>query len=146
MTYTGSLAESGRGSLLTVGGTPTTVGEIKSASLSGNAWGTADVTNFQSGPDQEFILTTRNNGEFRLQGNRVSTDAGQVIVEGLYSSGLISAFAITLPKSSAQTTTGDKYTFNALVQSRSFDVDVSKEVSWTVTLKISGAVAFVAGT
>lgn len=146
MAYTGSLATSGRGSLLTVGSTPTTVGEVKSSSLSGNAWGTADVTNFQSGPDQEFITTVRNNGEFRLSGNRVSTDAGQVIVEAAYQSGAITAFAVTLPKQGAQTTSGDKYGFNALVQTRSFDVDVTKEISWSVTLKVSGAVTYTPGT
>jgi hypothetical protein len=146
MTYTGSLATAGRGSSLSVGATPTVVGEIKTAGISGNAWGTADVTNFQSGADQEFINTIRNNGECRLAGNRVALDAGQILVEAAYQSGALIACVLTLAKSAAQTTSGDKYAFNALVQARTFDVDVSKEISWTVTLKISGAVAFTAGT
>jgi hypothetical protein len=146
LTYTGSLAQAGRGSLLTVGGTPTTVGEVKSAGISGNQWGTVDVTNFQSGPDREFILSVRDNGSLKLQGNRVSADPGQVIVEAAYQSGVITAFALTLTKTAAQTTNGDKYTFNALVESRSFDVDVTKEISWNVSLKISGAVTLVSGT
>ena len=146
MTYTGSQAIAGRGSVLSVGATPTVVGEIKSASISGNSWGTADVTNFQSGADQEFITTIRNNGELKLMGNRVSADAGQVIVEAGYASGAILAFTLQLPKSQTQTTSGDKYAFNALVQSRSFDADVSKEISWQVSLKISGAVVFTVGT
>jgi hypothetical protein len=145
MTYTGSLAQAGRGSSLGIGATPTIIGEIKTSGISGNSWGTADVTNFESGSDQEFITTIRNNGECKLAGNRIATDAGQVLVEAAYSSGAITAFTLQLPKSSAQTTSGDKYTFNALVQSRSFDVDVSKEISWTVSLKISGAVTFTAG-
>lgn len=146
MTYTGSLATAGRGSLLSVGGTPTTVGEIKSASITGNQWGTADVTNFQSAADREFITTVRDNGQMKLSGNRVSLDAGQVIVEAAYQSGAITAFTLTLPKSAAQTTNGDKYAFNALVESRSFDADVTKEISWNVSLKISGAVTYTAGT
>jgi hypothetical protein len=146
MTYTGSQATAGRGSLLTVGGTPTVVGEIKSAAITGNSWATADVTNFQSGPDREFILTVRDNGQLKLSGNRVALDAGQVIVEAAYQSGAIQAFTLTLPKSAAQTTSGDKYAFNALVESRSFDADVTKEISWDVSLKISGAVTYTAGT
>lgn len=146
MTYTGSLATAGRGSLLTVGGTPTTVGEIKSASITGNSWGTADVTNFQSGADREFITTVRENGQLKISGNRVALDAGQVIVEAAYQSGAITAFTLTLAKSAAQTTNGDKYSFMALVESRSFDADVTKEVSWSVSLKISGAVTYTAGT
>lgn len=146
MTYTGSLAQAGRGSSLSIGGTPTVIGEIKTAGISGNSWGTADVTNFESGADQEFITTIRNNGELRLAGNRVVADAGQALVETAYSTGAITAFVLALPKTAAQTTSGDKYSFNALVQSRSFDVDVSKEISWSVTLKISGAVTFTAGT
>jgi hypothetical protein len=146
MTYTGSLAIAGRGSVLSVGGTPTVVGEVKTSGQSGNAWGTADVTNFQSGPDREFITTVRDNGQMKLAGNRIALDAGQVIVEAAYASGAITAFTLQLPKTAAQTTNGDKYTFNALVESRSFDVDVTKEISWNVSLKISGAVTLVPGT
>jgi hypothetical protein len=146
MTYTGSQAIAGRGSSLSVGATPTVVGEIKTSGVSGNSWGTADVTNFQSGSDQEFITTIRNNGELKLAGNRIATDAGQTLIEAAYQSGAIIAFALQLPKSAAQTTSGDKYSGNCLVQSRSFDVDVSKEISWTVSLKISGAVTYTAGT
>jgi hypothetical protein len=146
MTYTGSLAIAGRGSVLSVGGTPTVVGEVKTSGISGNSWGTADVTNFQSGPDREFIVTVRDNGQLKLAGNRVSADAGQVIVEASYQSGAITAFTLQLPKAASQTTNGDKYAFNALVESRSFDVDVTKEISWNVSLKISGAVTFTVGT
>jgi hypothetical protein len=135
MTYTGSQATAGRGSTLSVGPTPTMVGEIKTSSVSGNSWGTADVTNFESGADQAFITTIRNNGELKLAGNRVSADAGQVLVEAAYQSGAIIPFTLQLPKSPSQATMGDKYTGNCLVQSRSFDVDVSKEISWDVTLK-----------
>lgn len=146
MTYTGSAASAGRGSVLSVGATPTIVGEVKSSGFQGNKWDTADVTNYQSGPDREFIVTVRDNGTLKLSGNRVALDAGQVIVEAAYQSGAITAFVLTLPKASGETTSGDKYAFNALVESRSFDVDVTKEISWEVSLKISGAVTFTAGT
>ena len=146
MTYTGSQATAGRGSLLTVGATPTVVGEVKSSSITGNSWGTADVSNFQSGPDREFINTIRDNGQLKLSGNRIALDAGQVLIEAAYQSGAIIAFTLTLAKSALQTTTGDSYAGNALVESRSFDVDVTKEISWDVSLKISGKVTYTAGT
>jgi hypothetical protein len=146
MTYTGSQAIAGRGSVLAVGVTPTTVGEVKSSGFQGNKWDTADVTNYQSGPDREFIVTVRDNGTLKLSGNRVAADAGQILVEAAYGTGAITAFVLTLQKSAAQTTSGDKYAFNALVESRSFDVDVTKEISWEVSLKVSGAVTFTAGT
>lgn len=146
MTYSGSQAIAGRGSSLSIGGTPTLIGEIRSCTPSGNAWGTEDVTNFQSGPDQEFITTIRNNGQFKVAGNRVSTDAGQVLVEAAYASGAINSFTLQLPKQGSQTTNGDKYVFNALVETRDFAVEYNKEISWTLSLKVSGAVAYTAGT
>lgn len=145
MTYIGSAAQSGRGSTLGIGATPTLIGEIKTSSLGGSQWGTADVTNFESGISQEFITTIRNEGEFSLAGNRVSGDAGQVAVETAYGTGAVSAFTLTLPKTTTQTTSGDKYTFNAIVLSRDFDVDVTKEISWNVKLKVSGAITLVPG-
>lgn len=145
MAYTGSQAQAGRGSTLSIGATPTPIGEIKTATLTGSQWGTADVTNFESGISQEFITTIRNEGEFSVAGNRVSSDAGQVAVEAAYQSGAISAFVLQLVKTATQVTTGDKYTFNALVLSRDFDVDVSKEISWSVKLKVSGPVTLTEG-
>lgn len=146
MTYTGSLAQAGRGSVLSVGGTPTVVGEVKSSAFQGNKWDTVDVTNYQSGADREFIVTVRDNGTLKVAGNRVAADAGQLLVEAAYGTGAITAFTLTLPKAASQTTSGDKYAFSALVESRSFDDDVTKEISWDVSLKISGAVTYTAGT
>jgi hypothetical protein len=73
--YTKSQAQSGRGSVLSIGtsgATPTytVIGEVKSSSQSGSQWGTEDVTNFESGVDQEFQTTIRDNGELSLMGNR----------------------------------------------------------------------------
>ncbi|HEV2463548.1 MAG TPA: hypothetical protein VGT04_07075 [Acidobacteriaceae bacterium] len=124
---------------------PVILGEIKSVPFKAGKWETADVTNFQSGSDREFITTVRDNGTVDLAGNRVSGDAGQQAIEAAYSSGGISAFTLQLPLASGQSTSGDKYTFNALVVSRDFTVDVTKEIDWQVSLKISGAVTFAAG-
>lgn len=143
--YTKSAAQTGAGSSLSIGATPTIIGEIKSAGISGAQWSTADVTNFQSGVNQEFISTIRNNGSVKISGNRASSDAGQILTEAAFGSGLITAFVLTIDKTPAQTTTGDTYAFSALVESREFDLSVDKEVSWSVTLKISGPVTFTIG-
>lgn len=146
MTYVNSQAQTGAGSSLSIGSTPTLIGEIKSSGISGAQWQTVDVTNFQSNFNQEWLSTTRNNGSLKLAGNRVSSDAGQVLVEAAFASGALQPFLLQLPKTTLQTTAGDHYSFSALVESREFDVQAEKEISYSVSLKISGAVTFVAGT
>jgi hypothetical protein len=153
MAYTGSKAQSGRGSALSIGGvtgstgteTFTLIGEAKTSGISGAQWGTDDTTNFQSGADQEFLTTVRNNGSLRIDGNRVSSDAGQVAVEAAFASGSKYDFKLVLPLTAVQTTTGDTYTFSALVEQREFTVDVTKAISYSVTLKISGPVTLTVG-
>jgi hypothetical protein len=144
-TYANSAAQTGAGSSLSIGSTPTLIGEIKSSGISGAQWSTADVTNFQSNFNQEFINTIRNNGSLKLAGNRSSADAGQVLVEAAFASGALQPFVLQLPKTALQTTAGDKYAFFALTESREFDVTVDKEISYSVSLKISGAVVFTIG-
>lgn len=143
-TYTHSAAQTGAGSSLSIGATPTLIGEIKSCELSGT-WETVDVSNFQSSVNREFIATMRDNGTCKLSGNRVSADAGQLLVEAGYASGLLQSFTLVIDKTPAQVTTGDTYTFSALIMERAFTVAVDKEVDYQITLKISGAVGFVEG-
>jgi hypothetical protein len=153
MAYTGSKAQAGRGSQLSIGGitgstgteTFVLVGEIKTSGISGAQWGTDDVTNFQSGADQEFITTIRDNGTLDLAGNRVASDAGQVAVEAAFASGAKYDWKLVLPLALNQTATGDTYTFSALVQSREISVDTTKAIGWTVKLKVSGPVTLVTG-
>lgn len=146
MTYTGSLAQAGRGSSFSIGATPTLIGEVASCSPTGNAWEYVDTSNFQSGVDEEFISTMRNNGEFSVAGNRVSADAGQVLVEADYNTGGKSSYTLQLPKTAAQTTSGDKYVFNAFVQTRKFSVEVKGKISFELTLKVTGPVTLTVGT
>lgn len=155
MSYTSSRAQAGRGSQLFIGDltgstgtdTFTLIGEIKTSGISGAQWGTEDVTNFESGADQEFITTIRDNGTIDLAGNRIASDAGQVLVETSFQSGLKYNFKLTLPLNTqaGQTTIGDTYAFSALVQSRDISVDTTKAIGWTVKLKVSGPVTLTAG-
>lgn len=146
MPYTGTKAQSGAGSVLAIGTTsPLTIGEIRSIDFSGEQWSTVDVTNFGSGTNAEWISTIKQNGTVKLTGSRVSTDPGQAACEAAFQSGALAAFTLTLPKNASQTTTGDVITFSALVESRDFNVDITKEISWSVSLKISGAVNLAEG-
>jgi hypothetical protein len=148
MTYSNSQATAGRGTTLGIGATPVIIGEIRSCSRSGNGWETTDVTNFESGISQEFISTILNQGEVKVSGNRVSTDAGQILVQSAFdgaNAGQLQSFTMQLAKSPAQTTTGDKFVFSALVQSVSFEVEVTKEITYALNLKCSGAWTFTQG-
>lgn len=145
MTYTVSAAQAGRGSTIGVGATPTLIGEVKNAPFNRGKWQFVDVTNFQSGADKEILSTIRDNGSVEITGNRVAADAGQVAVEALYLSGAISSYTLQLPKTPTQTVSGDKYVFNAYVESSDFTVDVEKEISMKIALKVSGAAVYTAG-
>jgi hypothetical protein len=145
MAYTGSKAQAGRGTVLSIGGTPTPIGEVTDIPLNRPKWETIDVTNFDSGSDAEFISTIRKSSNFTVKGNRVSSDAGQTAVETAYESGAISAFTVQLPKTGAQTTSGDKYTFNALILGCDFTIQPTKQIEFSLDLQISGAVTFTAG-
>src|SRR5581483_2161460 len=99
----------------------------------------------QSGSDAEYIVTNRKASTITIKGNRVAADTGQVAVEAAYQSGTVQSFTVTLPKTSGQTSSGDKYVFNALVLSYDFALAPTKEISFSIDLQISGAVAFTAG-
>lgn len=145
MTYTASAAQAGRGSTLSIGGTPTMIGELSDVPFNRGKWQTADVTNFESGSDAEFISTIRKPGTVTLKGNRVSSDAGQIAVEAAYQSGALVAFTLQLPKTPAQTSSGDKYTFSALVLGSDFDVKTTEAIEFSIELQISGAVTLTVG-
>jgi hypothetical protein len=145
MTYTGSKAQAGRGSNISIGATPTAIGEITDVPVTRPKWDTDDVTNLESGSDSEFITTIRKSASFTLKGNRVSSDAGQEAVESAYQSGAITAFVITLPKNASQTTTGDSYSFNALILSYDFTISPTKKIEFSIDLQVSGGMPLTAG-
>jgi hypothetical protein len=148
-----SKAQSGRGTQISIGTvaggvtTWTPIGECKSAPLEGAKFKTVDVTNFDSGLDDEFITTTRDPGESTFEGNRNSSDAGQVLVTAAYQSGLIVPFKVVLPINTAagQTTQGDVFTFNALVLSTDFPVSVEGAITFKVGVKKTGPTVLTVG-
>jgi hypothetical protein len=83
-----------------------------------------------------------------LAGNRVNNDAGQLATEAAFSDGLIRPFKLQLPINTltGQTSTGDLYTFSALVVSRDFSVEFNKVITFSTKLKVSGPVTLTPGT
>ena len=80
MSYSGSQAQAGRGSQLSIGASPILIGEVKDVPLDRGKWAVVDTTNFESGSDSEQLVTIRKPGSCTFKFNRVSTDAGQAAV------------------------------------------------------------------
>jgi hypothetical protein len=143
--YGGSKAQAGRGSSISIGAGPTLIGEVTSISLNRGKWQSVTVTNFQSGLDEELIQTIRKAGTVSIKGNRVSSDAGQALVEAAYQAGGLQPFVQQLPLTPQQNAAGDKFLYNAFVTSSDFTDDVDKEIQFTIELQISGAAPFTVG-
>ncbi len=141
--YVKSQAITGLGTILSINtGTSaapvwTVVSELKSLTQSGRQFATEDVTNFQSSK-REFIATLADSGSWKLEGSRVSGDAGQIAMEAAFATGALQQFQIQLPKTATQTTAGDQYGFYALIQDLNYSFAVEKADTFTATLKVSG--------
>jgi predicted secreted protein len=138
MTYTKSQAQAGRGSQLSIGSSPILVGEVKDVPLNRGKWDSVDVTNFESGSDSEMLVTIRKPGTVTFTGNRVSDDAGQMAVETAYQDGELMPFTLQLPKTAAQSSVGDTYSFNAYVLSYDFKDAVAAAIEFSIDLQMSG--------
>ncbi len=143
-----SKAKAGRGTVVSIGGvtgatgteTFLSVAEVNDSSFTGSSWGTEDSSSFDSGVDEEFIATMRNNGEVNLKFNVVDTDAGQQALITAYNSGSKYDFKVQLKPGPGQTT-GTLYAFSALVRS-AFDLPVTVKgiIQNSAKLKISGPI------
>jgi hypothetical protein len=152
MSYTGTLAQSGLGTIFAINtsatSTPTwvTIGEIINAPQSGRVAKTADATNLES-LAAEFITTLVDSGNFELTVNRVVGDPGQLAVETAFEALATKPFQITLPLAVSQTTTGDVYSFKAVIEE--FDniseIAPDKAIHSKIRLKVSGKITFAAG-
>ncbi len=143
--YTSSQAHPDLGTTIGIGATPTVIGEVKTIKQSGRKTDTEEVTNMNS-TAKEFIPTIADWGEWDVEGNLVSSDAGIIAVETAFSSKAVSAFTIQRSKTATQVTSGDKYTFNAIVTELDYNFDAVKAATFSLKLKVSGVVTFIAGT
>ncbi len=153
MAYTGTLAQSGLGTAFNINtsgtSTPTwtLIGEIISAPQSGRVAKTADATNLES-LAAEFITTLVESGTFELTVNRVAGDAGQLALEAAFEGLLTKGYQVVLPKTLAQTTTGDTYLFSAIVEEYDniAEIGPDKAIHSKIRLKVSGKITYTAGT
>jgi hypothetical protein len=149
MSYTASEAQTGNQAIFAIktgSSTFANINEITGFTQSGKVNKTADVTNLNS-PAEEFINVISNNGNYDLTMNRVSGDSGQAALLAAFVSKANTGFKVTMPLSPLQTTTGDVFTFNALVEEFDdlSDVSSTKQVVTKAKLKVSGAVTLTVG-
>lgn len=122
-----------------------TIGEVSDFPLERGEWQFDDTTNFQSASDEEQLATIRKTGSVTLKGNRVSSDAGQVLVEAAYQSGALTAFSATLPKEVSQTTSGDTIYYNAFVAQSNFSAETTKAIKFSIKQNITGGTKVILG-
>jgi hypothetical protein len=145
MVYSGSKAQAGRGSVLAIGSTPTPIGEVSDVPFNRPEWDIVDTTNFDSGSDEEQLVTIRKAATFSITGNRVGADAGQAAAETAYQAGTLTPFTFTLPKTTGQSSSGDKFTFSAFVKGSTFKVQPTAKIEFTLNLQTSGPVTVTPG-
>lgn len=151
----------GLGSALSIGtqgGTPTftAIGKAKKITPPQPKWGTEDTTTLDAGPaaTRTFMKTLLDPGEISVEGLYESADAGQTALQAAFlavsnsTNGAAYPFklALSVDLAGGQTTTGDTFTFSALVTDFAIvDVEVDKPFTFKATLKITGAVNGVLG-
>jgi hypothetical protein len=145
MTYSGSLAQAGRGSLFSIGSSPTEIGEVSDVPFNRGEWDQVDVSNFDSAADAEILLTMRKPGSFDITFNRVSSNAGQAAAEAAYQAATLVPFVLQLPKTPAQTTSGDKYTGNMYILGSSLKVSPKDKIAGSLKVMTTGPVTLAVG-
>lgn len=111
-------------------------------------WDKLEVSNFNSDKAKEYIKGMIDSGTVPIEGNFVWNDPGQVALEAAFNDQSNAyKFQVTLPKQQGQTTTGDSFTFNALVMSYTplGDFDPKKVVAIKGELQINGLITHTAG-
>jgi hypothetical protein len=152
MSYSGSKAQSGNQAVVSIGSgssisgaTWTVVGEVNDFNQSGTINKTDDVTNLQS-TAEEFIPTILSPGKFSGTMNRISGDAGQVLVKTAFNGAppVNVPWQVQLSKNTAagQTVAGDKLQFMGMVEefANFGTVKPDKKVVTQFSIKVSGPI------
>ena len=117
----------------------TLIGEIQELPFERPEWQFDDITNLQSGNDEEILPTIRKGTEFTLKVNYVSGDAGQTAVENAYANATLNTFTLQATKSPTQTVSGDKWVVNAYVLAFNLDaISAAKHVTGSIKVKTTG--------
>ncbi len=137
------------GSVTGAGGTETftPIGEVSDGKFTGRKLATVMTTSFDSQGVARKIATILDYGQFSGTVLRVSNNAGQMACHAAQVARVAYDFKVQLPVDPrTQTTTGDLYTFSAIVTDvGNFDISISKASEFTLTLDIDGATTFTAG-
>ncbi|UWZ84650.1 hypothetical protein [Occallatibacter riparius] len=139
MAYAGSKARAGRNIIVSVGETPTVIGDVFDYGTFGGEWATTKVTRLTSSAD-EFIKTIKDNGNLQLKLNAVPSDAGQIALEAAEADADPTKITVQFPVLDGQTTTGNSFVFYGLVLGFKYSGDPSKQLQVEVNIKITGDV------
>ncbi len=122
------------GTIITVGGTA--VGGVTSISRSGADRNFPDITTHDSaGGYREYVPGLKEGGTCEISGMFDAADAGQDLLRT--GSDTVQAVVITLPNTKT-------ISFSAYIQPPSEDIPLDDAVTFTASLKITGAITYAA--
>jgi predicted secreted protein len=116
---------------------PIAIGQLRTVKSSGSKIKMADITNTNSPSAYEEILPTIiSPGTISFTGVLNPSDTSQIELQTLQNNRTLSPWKIELPNAAGN------WTFSAYVGSWAWDVDYSKEVTFSGSLDISGPVTY----
>ena len=123
----------------------TPIGQLRTAKRSGSKTKMIDVTNTDSpGCYEETLPTIISPGDVDFSGVFGSLDS-QIELQALQDARTLNSWVIELPPIPGNLTPAGHWSFSAYVSEIAFDVDYSKEVSFSGKLSISGTVLYTSG-
>jgi hypothetical protein len=126
----------------------TPIGQLRTAKRSGSKTKILDITNTDSprvGTGliyDEMLPVSVSPGDVDFSGIMNPSDTSQILLQTLQDAGTLSAWTISLPASGSPPVPAGVWSFNAYVTEIAFDVDYSKEVSFSGKLTITGPAVY----
>jgi predicted secreted protein len=150
MSYNGSQSFAGRQTVLKYSVNPPSVpyaelNEIKTIGFSGSKADVQDVTNMNSSQFKEWLPTLIDSGDLSLTGNMIPNDQSEVDVLGFFNNLTLVYWEVVLPPGIGFPVSEGTFSFKAFVVSVDRTVPVEKEATLSLKLKITGPIAFSAG-
>ena len=119
----------------------TTLAEVRKITRTGAKSGMDNVTNMDSGSDEEMLPTIKTPGTWDFELNYVPGDATQATLLDDYNNQTLSPWKVLLPVGAGS----GYWTFNAYVESEDVTLDFSKAATKSVKLQVTGPVTFTPG-